>query len=192
VYALALRLGTSFEATALHLANLKLTEPAQAREWAATPLKTVKEGLCAGSSPASYRGDVWVLDPSRDEMQLSVAAGDRVIVSFADPFADLRPAALSVVTEMGSEETVSGATVFEDRVGEEGDLRVIVDFGEADGGIFRLVVSRGADSLPGLEEIAHILEFDVHPGDLGRRIDSVAAPTVDRQGSVSSIGGGEQ
>jgi IrrE N-terminal-like domain len=192
VYALALRLGTSFEATALHLANLKLVEPAWAQEWAATPLKRVKEALCAGSPPVSYRGDVWLPDPRRDTSQLAIAAGDRVIVSLSDPSADLGPAVLSALTGAGAEESTDGPKTSEDRLGGQTELRVIVDFPETEDGIFRLVVPRGVGSLPGLGEDVYVLEFNVRPCDLGRRIDSAAGIMTDREGSVSSIDGGEQ
>jgi hypothetical protein len=192
VYALALRLGTSFEATALHLSNLKLAEPAKAREWATTPLKELKEALCAGSPPASYRGDVWALDPWRNERRPSFVAGDRLIVNLPDPSAGLGPAVLSVVTEMETEKPPIGAKTLEDRVGGGADLRVIVDFGEKDDGAFRLVVPRGGGSLPGLEEDAYVLEFDVRPADLGRRTGSVATATSNHEGSVSPIVGDEQ
>jgi Zn-dependent peptidase ImmA (M78 family) len=190
VYALALRLGTSFEATAIHLANLKLAEPRLAREWAATSLKTVKEALCAGSPPASYSGDVWALEPQRAEMRLTVVAGDRVIVSLPDPPpADLGTAVLSAVTETGLEEVPYGTKTLCDSVEKGRDQRVIADFGEEDDGAFRLVVSRALGSLPGLKEDAYVRNLEVSSADLGRRTDAIPAPATERDGSVSPIGG---
>jgi Zn-dependent peptidase ImmA (M78 family) len=189
VYAVALRLGTSFEATALHLANLKLADPGRAREWAATPLKTVKEALSAGCPPASYRGDVWALKPRQTGMQLTVVAGDRVIVNLPDPPADLGTAVLSFVSEMGLEEIRHGTKTLH-RVGEQPSLRVIVDFGEEDRGAFRLVISRGGGPLPGLEEDSYVFQLEVFPPDLGRRTDAIIATATARGGSVFPIGGG--
>jgi Zn-dependent peptidase ImmA (M78 family) len=189
VYALALRLGTSFEATALHLANLKLADPLTARDWATTPLKGVKEAICAGSPPASYRGDVWALEPRRTGTRLGIAAGDRVIVDLADLSTDLGTVTLSAATEAGVEEVPGGTRTLQGEAGIGRDLRVIVDFGEQEDGAFRLAVSRGARALPGLEEEAYALELDVHPTNLGRRHLSTPPRRVAREGSVSPIEG---
>ena len=190
VYALALRLGTSFEATALHLPNLKLAQPNEAREWASTPLKRVKEALCEGRPSSSYRGDVWALSAKEDKVRLALTAGDRLVLTLPGSPARYGTAILKVVTDTGIEEMLDGARTVEDGIGEGSGLRrVIVDFGQDDIGDFRLVIPSEVNSLPGLSEGTFVLELDVHPLDLGRRTDAAAVTTNEPAGSISPITG---
>jgi Zn-dependent peptidase ImmA (M78 family) len=189
VYALALRLGTSFEATALHLANLKLAQPNEAREWASTPLKRVKEALCAGHPPSSYRGDVWTLAVEEDRMRLALAAEDRLVLTLRDSPAGYGTAVLNVVTNAGVEEMLDGTRTIEDVIGGElSRRRVIVDFGQDDYGVFRLVIPSEVDSLPGLGKEV-VLELTVRPSDFGRRTDAIIGTTNESEGSISPISG---
>ncbi|HWC49893.1 MAG TPA: ImmA/IrrE family metallo-endopeptidase [Solirubrobacterales bacterium] len=186
VYALALRLGTSFEATALHLANLKLVQPGEAREWASMSLKWVKEALCAGHPPTSYRGDIWALTVGRDKLRLALAAGDRLVLTLPDSPARYGNAILSVVTDAGVEEMLDGTRIIEDAIGgEPGNRRVLVDFEQDDNGCFRLMIP-SEDSLPGLGKEV-MLELTVRPSDFGRRSDAICETTNESEGSISPI-----
>lgn len=192
VYALALRLGTSFEATALHLANLKLAQPNEAREWASTSLKRVKEDLCAGHPPSSYRGDIWALAVEEDKLRLALAAGDRLILTLPDSPARYDTAILNVVTDAGAKEILDGTPTVEDVMGEKpNSQRVIVDFGQDDDGTFRLVIPSEVNSLPGLgKEI--VMDLTVRPSALGRRSDDIGETANESEGSISPIAGGDR
>jgi IrrE N-terminal-like domain len=76
-YALALRLGTSFSATCIHLPTLKLALP-KARAWIELELKSVKHELTTAPPPGGWRNDVWVLRETDAEAPLVVRAGDRL------------------------------------------------------------------------------------------------------------------
>lgn len=76
-YQLALRLGTSFRATCIHLPSLKLAPPA-ARDWSERELKPLKLELTATPPPGGWRNDVWVLREPDAQAALVVRAGDRL------------------------------------------------------------------------------------------------------------------
>jgi Zn-dependent peptidase ImmA (M78 family) len=84
VYALALRLGTSYQATLRHLPNLKLVSDHQMRQWLKQPLARVKLALAEGAPPASLHNDVWHLTERDAGTQIAVRAGDRLVVALAD------------------------------------------------------------------------------------------------------------
>jgi hypothetical protein len=76
-YQLALRLGTSFRATCIHLPTLKLAAPA-ARDWSERELKPLKLELTNTPPPGGWRNDVWVLREPDAQAPLVVRAGDRL------------------------------------------------------------------------------------------------------------------
>jgi Zn-dependent peptidase ImmA (M78 family) len=84
VYALALRLGTSYEATARHLPNLRLASRQQRDRWLKTQLAKVKVALAAGAPPESLRNDVWRLDERDDSTVIFVRVGDRLVIDLED------------------------------------------------------------------------------------------------------------
>jgi Zn-dependent peptidase ImmA (M78 family) len=84
VYALALRLGTSFEATALHLRNLRLADQSQVKAWLDLRLADIKRELAVGGPPESLRSDVWRLGDRERGFTFSVRVGDRLVVELAD------------------------------------------------------------------------------------------------------------
>ena len=84
VYALALRLGTSYEATARHLPNLRLASRDQRDLWLKAQLAEVKVGLAVGAPPESLRNDVWRLDERDNAALISVRVGDRLVVDLED------------------------------------------------------------------------------------------------------------
>lgn len=84
VYALSLRMGTSYEATAYHLPNLKLASYDNAREWATQPPKRVKAALSMGVEMISYHHDVWSLSERDADAEFRVRAGDRLVVTLAE------------------------------------------------------------------------------------------------------------
>lgn len=84
VYALSLRLGTSYQATAYHLPNLKLTDYATAHRWASQPPKRVKAALSKGVDMASYYSDVWSLSERDTGGAFEVRAGDRLVLTLPE------------------------------------------------------------------------------------------------------------
>ena len=84
VYALALRLGTSYEATARHLSNLRLASSEQVKAWLSERLAIVKLELAAGAPPESLHNDVWRLDKRDNEAMISVRVGDRLVIELID------------------------------------------------------------------------------------------------------------
>jgi Zn-dependent peptidase ImmA (M78 family) len=84
VYSLALRMGTSYEATARHLPNLHLATPLQVKNWLKTPPAKVKIALSAGAPPESLRNDVWPLDERDNETRVAVRTGDRLAIELVD------------------------------------------------------------------------------------------------------------
>jgi Zn-dependent peptidase ImmA (M78 family) len=84
VYALALRMGTSYEATARHLPNLRLATAHQVQQWLKTPPAKVKIALSAGAPPDSLRNDVWPLDERDNDTRVAVRTGDRLAIDLED------------------------------------------------------------------------------------------------------------
>jgi Zn-dependent peptidase ImmA (M78 family) len=84
VYALSLRMGTSYEATAYHLPNLKLADYSTASRWATQPPKRVKAALSMGVEMDSYYRDVWSLSERDADAAFHVRAGDRLVVTLAE------------------------------------------------------------------------------------------------------------
>jgi Zn-dependent peptidase ImmA (M78 family) len=84
VYALSLRMGTSYEATAYHLPNLKLIDYPTARQFAAQPPKRVKVALSMGVEMDSYYRDVWSLSERDADAAFQVGAGDRLVVTLSE------------------------------------------------------------------------------------------------------------
>lgn len=84
VYAISLRLGTSYQATAYHLPNLKLASYNTARGWATRPPKHVKMALSLGTPMDSYHHDVWSLSERDADAELEVRAGDRLVLTLPE------------------------------------------------------------------------------------------------------------
>jgi Zn-dependent peptidase ImmA (M78 family) len=83
-YAIALRLGTSYQATVRHLPNLRLISDEQMRAWLKTPLSRVKLGLAEDAPPEDLRNDVWQLDKRDNHAGIAVRLGDRLVVELED------------------------------------------------------------------------------------------------------------
>lgn len=84
VYALSLRMGTSYKATAYHLPNLRLAPYPLARQWAEQPPKDIKTALSLGTPMDSYQRDVWALSARDAGSHLEVRAGDRLVLTLPE------------------------------------------------------------------------------------------------------------
>jgi Zn-dependent peptidase ImmA (M78 family) len=80
VYALALRLGTSYRATCVHLASLKLASAATATSWSELELKNIKQELSDQPPPGGWHGDIWLLTEADMEATLVARCGDRLLL----------------------------------------------------------------------------------------------------------------
>lgn len=79
-YALALRLGTSYQATCTHLPSLKLVHGQTAESWRNVSLKAVKQELSPDAPPGGWRHDVWLLTERDAARPLVVRSGDRLLL----------------------------------------------------------------------------------------------------------------
>lgn len=84
VYSLALRLGTSYDATVRHLGNLEFATRTQVTAWLTTPPKSIKEGLARGVALSDWRRDVWELTGQDKGLALPVHEGDRLVVALEE------------------------------------------------------------------------------------------------------------
>lgn len=85
-YQLALRMGTSYQATLTQLPNLRLASFSEVRRWAQEPVKVVKQALSRGIPMRSYRADIHILKSSACRRR--VGPGDRLLLTAAtDPTA---------------------------------------------------------------------------------------------------------
>lgn len=84
VYQLSLRLGTSYEATARHLPNLRLADSAQVDDWVRVQPARIKTGLAAVRPLANLRRDVFAVDDDEDGRTLFARPGDRLTVRLAE------------------------------------------------------------------------------------------------------------
>lgn len=82
VYSIALRLGTSYEATARQLQNLRLATVAEVRDWLATQPRAIK--LDRGGQVPNLRSDVWALTASESGSVVTVRPGDRIVLGFEE------------------------------------------------------------------------------------------------------------
>jgi Zn-dependent peptidase ImmA (M78 family) len=80
VYALALRFGTSYTATCVHLPSLKRAAEDDAQAWGKVALKKVKQSLTSTPPPGGWANDVWTLNERDADEPLVVRVGDRLIV----------------------------------------------------------------------------------------------------------------
>lgn len=80
VYQLSLFLGTSYESTVHHLHYTKRAAPQRAASWLEERPQSIKQRLCEGFEPESWRSDVHLLDESDDRTSRLVRAGDRIIM----------------------------------------------------------------------------------------------------------------
>jgi Zn-dependent peptidase ImmA (M78 family) len=101
-YGLALRLGTSFRATCIHLPTLKLG-PATARDWGDRELKSLKQELTAISPKGGWRNDVWVLRKADAQAPLVVRAGDRLRIDLPGTRLAALPAGATSAGEASSD-----------------------------------------------------------------------------------------
>jgi Zn-dependent peptidase ImmA (M78 family) len=83
VYGLSLRVGTSYQATCVHLPNLKLLHARKSTEWSKLSLKDIKQHL-------SGHG-IWVLSPADKDRTIVVRAGDRLLLDVADADVQMLP-----------------------------------------------------------------------------------------------------
>jgi Zn-dependent peptidase ImmA (M78 family) len=123
VYALALRLGTSYQATCVHLTSLKLLSSARSTEWSKLPLKTVKQTLSDTPPPGGWRNDVWVLSLEDSALPVVPRRGDRVL--FEVPGCEVR----SLPAGVSAERVPAADLLSRDRL--QVDVPVTMDAGPA-------------------------------------------------------------
>jgi hypothetical protein len=82
-YQLALRMGTSYQATLTQLPNLRLATIPEVRRWAHMPVKMVKQELSRGIPMRSYRADIHLLGMSSRRRR--VGPGDRLLLAATGP-----------------------------------------------------------------------------------------------------------
>ena len=79
VYAAALRFGTSYSATCVHLVSLKRVSRTQSEAWLKVPLKSIKTDVSPIRPLGGWRNDVWHLTEHDIGGNLLVRPGDRLI-----------------------------------------------------------------------------------------------------------------
>lgn len=79
VYRLSLRLGTSYEATARHLPNLRLATDDDTVSWLRTQPAAIKRRLAGPWVPQNLQNDVWDVTLADDGATITPRPGDRVI-----------------------------------------------------------------------------------------------------------------
>lgn len=85
VYALSLRLGTSYEATARHLPNLKLATRAVVARWLNVQPREIKLSLSPSAQENfNLRSDVWTLSEADNTGIVTVRPGDRLILALPE------------------------------------------------------------------------------------------------------------
>jgi Zn-dependent peptidase ImmA (M78 family) len=97
-YALGLRLGTSYRATCVHLANLKLASAATAKSWSELELKSIKQELSDEPPLGGWRADIWLLTEGDLERTLVARCGDRLLLDMPDLHVESMPSGLSTTT----------------------------------------------------------------------------------------------
>lgn len=160
-YAMALRLGTSYQATVAQLPSLKLVATREARGWAGIPLKEIKEELSAGVPMDSYRGDVHVLGTTDTETDIRVAPGDRLALNLPGETGGANPPSLPASARLVADSVtgpLAGRTHGERTVGRI----LIIDLAEEANGVLELVVP----TIKNVEELRFRLE--VNGPELGR------------------------
>jgi len=80
VYQLALRVGTSFEATVWTLHRYDVFDRSTAQQMARLQLKRVKQEILLGYEPENYRGDVWLITDHDADMRIDGGPNDLVVV----------------------------------------------------------------------------------------------------------------
>jgi Zn-dependent peptidase ImmA (M78 family) len=80
-YALALRLGTSYTATCVHLNSLGLMHRDEMDACLKTRPKEIKKSLIQNHTLKDWRRDVWVITRESQERRLTVNRGDRVVIA---------------------------------------------------------------------------------------------------------------
>jgi Zn-dependent peptidase ImmA (M78 family) len=84
VYQLALRAGTSYEATCYALKNHKVIDTATCSKLVEVKPKSIKQSFVPGYQPATWHLDVWHLDPGDDGLFVEASPGDVVDVSLIE------------------------------------------------------------------------------------------------------------
>jgi hypothetical protein len=81
VYQLSLLLGTPYLSTVRHLPSLRLASPNLASRWAATSPSVIKTRLDpTAEAPPSRRPDVWLISNRLAGAEVTVHAGDRLVI----------------------------------------------------------------------------------------------------------------
>jgi Zn-dependent peptidase ImmA (M78 family) len=80
VYQLALRVGTSYQATVWTLYRYKVFDRATARAMAELELKKIKKELLRAYEPENYKGDVWVVTERDAGMRIDGGPVDLLVV----------------------------------------------------------------------------------------------------------------
>jgi hypothetical protein len=110
VYQLALRLGTSYQATCYHLPSVQLLKSASAHTWAQMTLRTIKEELTSLPRPGGWRQDVWAIREGDEGQTLTVRRGDRLVFELADVEVVTLPPGATLLE--GTAETLFSRTPF--------------------------------------------------------------------------------
>lgn len=84
VYQLALRAGTSYEATCWTLHRYKILARSVARRLAALAPKEIKQGLLGNIRPEHYYGDVWVLTERDAGLRIVGGPSDLLVMRLAE------------------------------------------------------------------------------------------------------------
>lgn len=110
VYQLALRLGTSYQATCYHLPSVQLFKSDSAHAWAQLTLRTIKEELTSLPRPGGWRQDVWAIREGDEGQTLTVRRGDRLVFELADTEVVTLPPGATLLD--GTAETLFSGTPF--------------------------------------------------------------------------------
>lgn len=161
VYAMALRLGTSYQATVAQLPSLKLTTTGEARSWAGIPLKEIKEELSAGVPMDSYRGDVHILGMKDARTAIGVGPGDRLVLNLPGETGGANPPSMPASARLVADSVTSPLASLTHGEQTAGRM-LIIDLAEKAHGALELVVP----TIKNVEELRFRLE--VSGPELGR------------------------
>jgi Zn-dependent peptidase ImmA (M78 family) len=84
VYQMALRAGTSYEATCYALKNHRVIDAATCSQLVEIKPKAIKQSLVPGYQPTTWHLDVWHLGPGDDGLFVEVSPGDVVDISLVE------------------------------------------------------------------------------------------------------------
>lgn len=160
VYELALRLGTSYQATIHQLRNLRLVSASEERALARIAPRDIKQSLTNGAEPPDFRRNVWSVDIRSDRTHLLAESGDRVVVfgrEVPSSGAFWRPTEVPDGVELVADSTTDGFDPFPEQyerlrgraqagiVGDELDHAFALDLGADEGTALELRFVEGRE-----------------------------------------------